>query len=180
MPQTEGGGSRNPEVAGGEQATQQQANELKTAAGPAKEQSEQQFADLTPNSPPEGVEFDDPRRAVDPMPSYEDEDQEFLFGMTDLPDESPAMGGSRRPVPPKSAYKYLSALVKAAEDPDAPPELHAFIRILAEALSTGDSEYTDDGPLTEDDVFAVADSEYAQIGRRAPSRTEGLKQGQMP
>lgn len=136
MPQTE---VRNPEVAGGEKDVQQQANELETAAGPAKEQQEQEFADLTPNSPPEGVELVDPRMEPDPVPSYGGEDQEFLFGMTDRPGEPVSTGAtSGRPQPPKNVYRYLSILAKAAEDPDAPEELHAFIRILQETLSAAD------------------------------------------
>lgn len=133
MPQTEGGESRNPEVAGGEKDTQQQANKLETAAGPAKEQA---FADLTPGSSPEGVEFDDTPPA-NPLPSYGNEDEEFLFGMTDRPDEAVPFGLSQTPQPPKNVYRYLSVLAQAAEDPNAPAELHAFIRILQESLSAG-------------------------------------------
>ena len=125
MPQT-----RNPEVAGGEKDTQQQSNEMEVAAAPAKEQQEQQ-QELGE------VQFDD-SPIVNPAPSYADEDEEFLFGQTDLPDEPVSTSSSLRPVPSKNVYRYLSVLAKAAEDPDAPAELHAFIRILQESLSASD------------------------------------------
>lgn len=135
MPQTEA--PRNPEVAGGEQQTQQAANVTEAAAAPAKAQAAeaQQFMDLTPGSAPEGVELQDPRALPDRVPSYRDEDQEFLFGATDRPDEPLSFGAtSTRTQPPKNVYRYLSVLAQAAEDPDAPAQVHDFIRILQDTL----------------------------------------------
>jgi hypothetical protein len=133
MPQT---GQRNPEVAGGEKQVQQAANETEVAAAPAKEQAAQQFVDVTPNSPPEGVQLVDPRMEAEAAPSYEDEEQEFLFGATDRPNEPANFGvNTLKPQPPKNVYRYLSALAEAAEDPDAPEQVHALIRVLNDTLT---------------------------------------------
>lgn len=136
MPQTEAA-PRNPEVAGGEKQSQQAANKTEVAAVPAKAQQAeaQEFADMTPGSAPEGTELVDPRTLPDQAPSYEDEDQEFLFGVTDRPNEPVNLGvTAQTPQPPKNAYKYLTILAEAAEDPDAPEQLHAFIRLLQDML----------------------------------------------
>jgi hypothetical protein len=136
MPQTEP--QRNPEVTGGEAKVQQQANEMETAAAPAraKQQEAQQFVDTTPGSAPEGVELQDPRHLPDQIPTYADEDEEFLYGATDRPNEPVNFGvTSQRAQPPKNVYRYLSALAQAAEDPDAPEQLHAFIRVLQDMLT---------------------------------------------
>jgi hypothetical protein len=130
--------ARNPEVAGGEAQVQQQANEMEAAAAPAraKQQEAQQFVDTRQGSPPEGVELQDPRQIPDQVPAYGDEDEEFLFGATDRPNESVNFGvTSQRAQPPKNVYRYLSVLAQAAEDPDAPEQLHAFIRVLQNMLS---------------------------------------------
>lgn len=137
MPQTEITIERNPQMAGGERRTQQAANQTESAAGPAKAQQAeaQQFSDLTPGSPPEGVELQDPRQLPEQVPSYGDEDQEFLFGATSRPNDPVNSGAtSQKPVPPQNAYKYLQKLSEAAEDPDAPEQLHAFIRLLQNML----------------------------------------------
>jgi hypothetical protein len=124
MPETE---QRNPEVAGGEKKSQQAANQAEAAAGPAKakQQEAQEFMDLTPGSPPEGVELVEPRDVADAAP------EEFLFGMTSRPNEPVNFGvTAQQAPPPKNVYKYLTKLAEAAEDPDAPEQLHAFIRLL--------------------------------------------------
>jgi hypothetical protein len=130
MPETE---QRNPEVAGGQKKTQQAANKTEAAAGPAKakQQEAQEFVDTTQGSPPEGVELVDPRAVADTAPSYGDEIEEFLFGMTSRPNEPVNFGvTAQQAPPPKNVYKYLTKLAEAAEDPNAPEQLHAFIRLL--------------------------------------------------
>lgn len=130
MPETE---QRNPEVAGGEKKSQKAANKTEAAAGPAKtKQAEaQEFVDTTQGSPPEGVELIEPRDVADLAPSYGDETEEFLFGMTSRPNEPVNFGvNAQQAPPPKNVYKYLTKLAEAAEDPDAPEQLHAFIRLL--------------------------------------------------
>jgi hypothetical protein len=135
MPQTEPGGAGKTKS---KKETQQAANTLEAEAKPAvaKEQEAQEFLDLTPGSPPEGVELQDPRMAPESVPGYADEDEEFLYGMTDRPDEPLNFGvNTLKAQPPKHVYRYLSALAEAAEDPNAPPQVHAFIRVLNDMLS---------------------------------------------
>jgi hypothetical protein len=135
MAQTEP--QRNPEVAGGEQAVQQQANATEAAAAPAKAQAAEapQFADTRKGSPPEGVDLQDPRQLPEQVPSYGNEDEEFLYGATDRPNEPVNFGvTTQKAQPPKNVYRYLSVLAQAAEDPDAPEQVHAFIRILQDML----------------------------------------------
>lgn len=162
MPQTGNRGSRFREVAGGERRSQEAANETRRAGavdmdfndevpldpsqvefrrpepskdlGPWWNTRNQQF---TPGDPElQDVEFADEQGEGDVIPSYANEDEEFLFGMTDRPNE-PMLDGvtGGRPVPPKDVHTYLGALAEASADPNAPPELFTFMRILQELLS---------------------------------------------
>jgi len=73
---------------------------------------------------PEGA-----RQTVAPL---QGEDEELLFGPTMRPDV-PANRGintSGKVPPPEVMRRYLGAMVEAAKDPNAPEELHAFLRLL--------------------------------------------------
>lgn len=131
MPQTQ-----NPEVGGGKQDVQKAANELEVAAAAARQPRSEPVRAAKPDAEPVGVEFDDEVGQRETIPQYANEDEEFLFGMTDRPDE-PVFNGAmpRRPQPPKDVMRYLGALADAAADPNAPQELYAFMRILQETLS---------------------------------------------
>ncbi len=96
----------------------------------------EEFPDPTAGMPPEGVELVDPRMEVETAPSYGDEEEEFLFGATSRPDEPANFGVTTlKPQPPKNVYRYLSALAEAAEDPDAPEQVHGLIRVLNDMLT---------------------------------------------
>ena len=153
---------RNPEVAGGEQGSQQAANQLEAAAAPAQvaqtpsktvvtpesgeritiehapgaagEVNAQAAPQLTDQDPPFGVEFDNEEQR-DLIPSYGDEEQEFLYGPSDFPD-TPANFGvtSTQPPAPKQMMQYLGTLADAAADPGAPDEVHMLLRVLTEMI----------------------------------------------
>lgn len=158
MPQTAGGGSRQPEVQGGERDSQQAANDLRAANQEQFDVMESQYAQIGRRAPSRtegikqgqgvagpqdasvsaaslGVEFDDTIGSDDIIPQYANEDEEFLFGMTDRPDEPGWAGASARPQPPRDIHRYLGALVDASGDPNAPQELFQFMRVLQELLS---------------------------------------------
>ena len=80
-------------------------------------------------SPPDGVQLQLPETG--PVGGYVDDEEEFLYGPTERPDESPTAGVTPRIAPPpESVRRWLPQLLAAAQQPDAPPELHAFIRLL--------------------------------------------------
>lgn len=153
---------RNPEVAGGEQGSQQAANQLEAAAAPARvaqtpsktvvtpesgeritiehapgaagEVNAQAAPQLTDQDPPFGVELDDSEQQ-DLLPAYGNEDEEFLFGATDYPD-TPANFGvtSTQPPAPRNTMQYLGTLADAASDPNAPDEIHMLLRVLTDLI----------------------------------------------
>jgi hypothetical protein len=175
MPQTGAQQPRNAGVSGGEKDTQQAANQTEAAAAPARarQQEAQQFVDVSPNSPPEGVQLVDPRMENESVPSYEDEEQEFLFGQTDRPDEPANFGvTTQRAQPPKNVYRYLSSLAEAAEDPDAPEQVHALIRVLNDLL-------TDDEPGLNFDDSALLDPSQVEFRPSATLGTGPQRRGQM-
>jgi hypothetical protein len=62
---------------------------------------------------------------------YGSEDEAFLFGPTERPDEPVTAGATARFAPaPDTLKAIMPGLLAAAALPDAPPELHAFIRLL--------------------------------------------------
>jgi len=63
--------------------------------------------------------------------SYENEDEELLFGPTTRPEESMA-AAAKRPVTrrPGNLSRFIPILTQAAESPDSPQELHDFLRVL--------------------------------------------------
>ncbi len=66
--------------------------------------------------------------------TYADEEEELLFGETLRPDDVPGMRPSkgRVKVPaPKGMERDFALLSEVAKEPDAPPELHAFLRQLS-------------------------------------------------
>jgi len=79
--------------------------------------------------PPEGVALQGPQIGM--RGSYGDEEEEFLYGPTLRPDEPVTAGAtSRLAPPPPGVQSWLPKLLAAARQPDAPPELHAFLRLL--------------------------------------------------
>jgi hypothetical protein len=88
---------------------------------------------------PQGVQLLGPEDRPAPAARFKpvSEDEQFLFGPTQRPDESvftgAPRGGAKNP-PPPTLGRWLPTLLKAAERPDAPPELHAFIRRIRDAL----------------------------------------------
>jgi hypothetical protein len=86
-------------------------------------------------SPPEGVSLLPPGQG-DGGYKPADETEEFLYGPTQRPNESVFAGAARpgRTAPPADLGRWLPKLLKAAQSPDAPPELHAFIRRIRDAL----------------------------------------------
>lgn len=68
-----------------------------------------------------------------------DEDEDMLFGPTTRPDEPMSLAGrSSRPLPPQNIERYLPILIQAAREPDAPPELIQFLRMLDYHMSQGE------------------------------------------
>jgi hypothetical protein len=76
-----------------------------------------------------------PRAAAKPEPVYNpmDEDEELLFGPTSRPQEKFGANGIRtqKRLAPKDLPRYLGVLSEASKQPDAPPEMMEFMRILA-------------------------------------------------
>jgi hypothetical protein len=72
-----------------------------------------------------------PRPKPGAVTKFADDDEEFLFGPTTRPDEPVTSGAVARFAPaPKTLGSVVDKLLLAAAQPDAPPELHAFIRLL--------------------------------------------------
>ena len=66
------------------------------------------------------------------------EDEAFLFGPSNRPDEHVALTRPTKLVPaPRDLEKYLDVFSEAARQPDAPPELLAFVRILNYEMGRG-------------------------------------------
>lgn len=105
---------------------------IEHAPGSAGEQAPSR--QLTDQDPPLGVEFDD-EEMRDVIPSYGNEEEEFLYGPTDYPD-TPANFGvtSQTPPAPKQMMQYLGTLADAAADPGAPDEVHMLLRVLTEMI----------------------------------------------
>ena len=71
--------------------------------------------------------------------SYQDEDEELLFGPTGRPQDSMAWAGrSAVPRRPRNLERYLPKLTEAARQPDAPKELLDFMRVLAYHIGSGE------------------------------------------
>ena len=74
-----------------------------------------------------------------PPISYQDEDEELLFGPTSRPQDSMAWAGrSAVPRRPRNLERYLPKLTEAARQPDAPKELLDFMRVLAYHIGSGE------------------------------------------
>ena len=100
---------------------QEGANALEAAASP--EQGTLEVPALQQRQTPQAV----------PFSGFEDEDDELLYGPTDRPNDLMRNTGrtaGTAPIP-QGLIQRIPALLEAAKQPDAPPELHAFIRILA-------------------------------------------------
>jgi hypothetical protein len=70
-----------------------------------------------------------------PKPSYADEDEELLYGPTSRPNDPMQRGVTQvgKP-PPQNIMRQLPALIEAARQPDAPPQLIAFLQLLLNQL----------------------------------------------
>ena len=67
-----------------------------------------------------------------PFTGFDSDEDELLFGPTSRPDERMAhVRPSGRTRVPEGLAAKLPMLLEAARQPDAPRELHAFLRILA-------------------------------------------------
>lgn len=88
--------------------------------------------DVAPQADPlEGLDLSGPTLSDNPG-AFESLDDELLFGPTTRPDDK--MSGSGRtpaPLAPRDIERSLPYLIEAARQPDAPPELISFIRILS-------------------------------------------------
>jgi hypothetical protein len=70
--------------------------------------------------------------------SFENDDEEILFGPTSRPDVK--LGSklvSAKPPLPGGIEKYFDLVAEASRDPNAPRELHDFVRILAYNIGRG-------------------------------------------
>jgi hypothetical protein len=85
----------------------------------------------TPGLVPEGVDLTGRPDQTTPPP-LETEDDQFLFGPTTRPDERFAAVSSNRVPLPKNIHQWVGRLTEAARDPNSPPELHYFLRLLNE------------------------------------------------
>jgi hypothetical protein len=84
---------------------------------------------------PLGVDLTGPKQDPNKAAQYGNEDEEFLFGKTNRPNETMQTGVMARKAPASEMiYRYLPELLAAAAEPDAPAELHAFLRLLQHHL----------------------------------------------
>lgn len=70
-----------------------------------------------------------PEDAQGPM-KYDDENEEILFGPTTRPNEPMGINIPRAVKRPKDLGIFLPTLTAIADSPDAPQELHDFLRML--------------------------------------------------
>lgn len=85
--------------------------------------------------PPEGVTLRKPQGSGGTKGSYGSEDEAFLYGPTQRPEEPVSSGStSAEAPPPAEAFPGLLSLLKAAEAPGAPVELQQFVRLLQEQV----------------------------------------------
>lgn len=88
-------------------------------------------------SAPEGVAMQAPQRGVKSMGGLGEEEQ-FLLGPTSKPDVPVTMGAramsNMNNRVPKEVYNMIPHLIEAAKSPDAPPQLHVLVSLLARHL----------------------------------------------
>lgn len=80
-------------------------------------------------SPPQGVEWHD--GTGDEPGKYTNEEDQFLFGGSDRPNESvAAYRPGKSPPPPREVEDIMPHLVEAAADPEAPESIRRLVRLL--------------------------------------------------
>lgn len=81
---------------------------------------------------PAGVDLSGRTRQPD-LPNVRDEYMAMLLGPSDRPEEHVTTGlnnaTGRQPVP-REVLQHLPALVEAAKDPNAPPQLHVLLALI--------------------------------------------------
>lgn len=80
-------------------------------------------------TPPQGVEWHD---GSDPgMGTYKDEEEQFLLGGSDRPNESiNAYRPGKQTPPPKEVEDIMPHLLEAAADPESPEAVRRLVRLL--------------------------------------------------
>lgn len=89
-----------------------------------------------PDDDLEGLDLSGPTSAP-ALPPLQGEDDEFLFGSTDRPDEAVTTGANRAGTGPQLNAKelsQLSVLSAMASRPDAPPQLAVLLAALAQSI----------------------------------------------
>lgn len=100
-------------------------DELAAAPDPVEDEGPRQ-EDLTP---PQGVQWHD--GSGDEMGKYTNEEDQFLFGGSDRPEESvAAYRPGKSPPPPREVEDIMPHLVEAAADPESPESLRRLVRLL--------------------------------------------------